>query len=96
MTSRKKPPSDKKPLFERRDLVQVMGVPSPLMLVAEVAEEPEDDGEFTVTVIFFYNGQLVDDGYGEGKQFSEGLLQLVKPAAKVLEEAEEATRLARG
>lgn len=87
MTSRKKPPSDKKPLFERRDLVQVMGVPSPLMLVAEVAEEPEDDGEFTVTVI---------DGYGEGKQFSEGLLQLVKPAAKVLEEAEEATRLARG
>lgn len=89
MTSRKKPPSDKKPLFERRDLVQVMGVPSPLMLVAEVAEEPEDDGEFTVTVIFFYNGQLVE-------QFSEGLLQLVKPAAKVLEEAEEATRLARG
>lgn len=87
MTSRKKPPSDKKPLFERRDLVQVMGVPSPLMLVAEVAEEPEDDGEFTVTVI---------DGYGEGKQFSEGLLQLVKPAAKVLEEAEEAARLARG
>lgn len=87
---------DQKPLFERRDVVMLIGVPSPLMLVAEVSAEPEENGEFVITVLFFNSKNEVPDGdYGEGQQYPEGLLQLVKPAAKVVAEAEAATREAR-
>lgn len=86
--------ADKKPRFERRDVVQVIGIPSPLMLVIDVSKETDENGEFTLGVVHFQGGGLIDS-YGEPREFAEGLLQLVKPAAKVVEEAEAATRAAR-
>ena len=98
--AKKKPkePSDKKPLFARCDVVKLVGIAGPDMLVTAVSAEPDDDlNEFMLTLIFFNEkGATFVDQYGEGSAFAEGLLQLVKPAAQVLAEAEAATKEARG
>jgi hypothetical protein len=85
----------KKPLFERCDVVRVMGVPSPLMLVIDVSKDTDLNDEFAVGVIYFHEG-APPDAYGEAREFPEGILQLVTPAAQVREEAAAATRKARG
>jgi hypothetical protein len=46
----------KKPLFERCDVVRVMGVPSPLMLVIDVSKDTDLNDEFAVGVIYFHEG----------------------------------------
>lgn len=108
--SKKTEPTNKPdPKFKRGDLVQLIGIPSPNMLVSQVAnepEEPDDDddeeedgltskGEYTVTVIWFNTRNEMQGDYG-GQQFSEKLLQLVKPAEQVFSDAETATANARG
>jgi hypothetical protein len=51
----------KKPLFERCDVVRVMGVPSPLMLVIDVSKDTDLNDEFAVGVIYFHEGAPVDN-----------------------------------
>jgi hypothetical protein len=114
MTSRTKkkpvkPETDQEPKFKRGDVVKLMGIPSPLMLVSKVANEPEEpddedeesedgvpEGEFTITitVIWFNQNSEMQGDYG-GQQFAEGLLELVTPAEKVREAAEANTKAAR-
>ena len=91
---RPRPP--KKPLFERGDVVKLIGIQSPDMLVSDPPELNEL-GEYDVTCVCFgfAYGAAVREDYSS-MIFYEGLLQLVKPAAKVREEAEAATKEARG
>lgn len=96
MSTKKKPAPDKKPLFERGDVVKLIGIQSPDMLVSDPPELNEL-GEYDVTCVCFgfAYGAAVREDYSS-MIFYEGLLQLVKPAAKVREEAEAATKEARG
>jgi len=87
--------SAEKARFERKDVVKLIGIPSPLMLVVDVSEEPDEHEEFTATVIYFNDKGESTNEYGEGQQYSEGLLQLVTPAAVVARQAAEETEKAR-
>lgn len=93
LTKRKQPQTapDKKPCFERRDVVTLVGIFAPNMLVTNVSRECNEFGYYDVTVAYNTKDGL-SDMY---EAISEDLLRLVMPASAVDEVAAQETKNAR-